>query len=61
MKTEKMDMIDIIIELESGSLLIEDRMDLERAKDVCRSLASSQGFYGRLLDDLDYIELPAML
>ena len=61
MKTEKMDMIDIIIELESGSLLIEDRMDLERVKDVCRSLASSQGFYGRLLGDLDYIELPAML
>lgn len=61
MKTEKMDMIDIIIELESGSLLIEDHMDLERVKDVCRSLASSQGFYGRLLDDLDYIELPAML
>ena len=61
MKTEKMDMIDIIIELESGSLLIEDRKDLERVKDVCRSLASSQGFYGRLLDDLDYIELPAML
>lgn len=61
MKTEKMDTIDIIIELESGSLLIEDRMDLERVKDVCRSLASSQGFYGRLLEDLDYIELPAML
>jgi hypothetical protein len=61
MKTEKMDMIDIIIELESGSLLIEDRKDLERVKDVCRSLASSQGFYGRLLEDLDYIELPAML
>ena len=61
MKTEKMDMIDIIIELESGSLLIEDRMDLERVKDVCRFLASSQGFYGRLLEDLEYIELPAML
>lgn len=61
MKTEKMGTIDIIIELESGSLLIEDRKDLKRVKDVCRSLASSQGFYGRLLEDLDYIELPAML
>jgi len=61
MKTEKMNMIDVIIALESGSLLIEDQKDLERLKDVCRSLASSQGFYGRLLEALDHIELPIVL
>ncbi len=65
MKTKEMSMIDIVMELEGGSLLIEDRDDLEAVKNVCRSLAGSQGFYGRLLADIewqeDMIEYPVMM
>lgn len=65
MKTENMDTIDIILGIEGGSLLLEDRADLERVKDVCKQLSRSQGFYGRLLADIewqeDMIEYPVMI
>jgi len=65
MKTSEMKLIDIVIELEGGSLLLEDREDLEKVKSVCRYLAPSQGFYGRLLADIewqeDQIEYPVMI
>ena len=51
------DEIDIIEEIEGGSLIIEDMDDLEKVKNLARGLARSQGFYGRLLLQLaDIIE-----
>ena len=51
------DEIDIIEEIEGGSLIIEDMEDLEKVKNLARGLARSQGFYGRLLLQLaDIIE-----
>lgn len=51
------DEIDMIEEIEGGSLIIEDMEDLERVKNLARGLARSQGFYGRLLLQLaDIIE-----
>lgn len=51
------DEIDMIEEIEGGSLIIEDMDDLERVKSLARGLARSQGFYGRLLLQLaDIIE-----
>lgn len=65
MKTKDMATFEIVMELEGGSLLLEDHEDLERVKDVCRMFASSQGFYGRLLADIewqeDMIEYPVMI
>lgn len=50
------DTVEIIMELEGGELVIEDKKDLERLKDLCRELAYSQGFYGRLLRDIEEAE-----
>lgn len=51
------DEIDMIEEIEGGSLIIEDMEDLEKVKNLARGLARSQGFYGRLLLQLaDIIE-----
>ena len=51
------DEINIIEEIEGGSLIIEDMEDLEKVKNLARGLARSQGFYGRLLLQLaDIIE-----
>ena len=51
------DEINIIEEIEGGSLIIEDMEDLEKGKNLARGLARSQGFYGRLLLQLaDIIE-----
>ena len=51
------DEIDMIEEIEGGSLIIEDMDDLEKVKNLARGLARSQGFYGRLLLQLaDIIE-----
>lgn len=51
------DEIDMIEEIEGGSLIIEDMNDLEKVKNLARGLARSQGFYGRLLLQLaDIIE-----
>lgn len=51
------DEIDMIEEIEGGSLIVEDMDDLERVKSLARGLARSQGFYGRLLLQLaDIIE-----
>lgn len=51
------DEIDMIEEIEGGSLIIEDMDDLEKVKNLARGLARSQDFYGRLLLQLaDIIE-----
>lgn len=50
--TKNMDTIDIIMGLEGGELLIEDREDWEKVKSVAKTLAPSQGFYGRLLNSM---------
>lgn len=44
--------IDIILDLEGGELVIEDYDMWDRVKDLCYSLASSQGFYGRRYRDM---------
>lgn len=51
------DYIDIIMELEGGELVIEDYDMWDRVKDLCYSLASSQGFYGRVYRDMCDFEL----
>jgi len=53
MKLRKMRTLDIILEIEGGELKIEDMDDLKVVKDICRDFARSQGFYGRLLRDLE--------
>ena len=50
--TKNMDTIDIIMRLEGGELLIENREDWEKVKSVAKTLAPSQGFYGRLLNSM---------
>lgn len=58
------DMIDLIVALESENILVETEKDLNRIKDLCKSLACSQGFYGRLLENLKEVtaeDLPIIL
>lgn len=44
--------VEIIMELEGGELIVNDNEELEILKNLCKKLASSQGFYGRLLRDI---------
>ena len=46
------DYIDIIMDIEGGELVIEDYDMWDRVKDIVSSLASSQGFYGRVYRDM---------
>lgn len=58
------DVVDLIIELEAENVRVNTIEELERVKDLCKKLASSQGFYGRLLRDLqeiDEYDLPIVL
>lgn len=48
-----MDKLDIIIALEGGELTVNNFEELEELKNVCREFAYSQGFYGRLLRDIE--------
>lgn len=48
-----MDKLDIIIALEEGELTVNNFEELEELKNVCREFAYSQGFYGRLLRDIE--------
>ena len=45
------------MELEGGKLILEDTEDLETLKNICREFAGSQGFYGRLLRDLESLDV----
>lgn len=56
MKLRKMSELDIILDIEGGELKIEDKDDLQVVKDLCKKFAMSQGFYGRLLRDLQEID-----
>jgi hypothetical protein len=58
------DTLDIVLELEGGELVINTMEELNQLKSVCRTFASSQGFYGRLLRDLETVtedDLPIIL
>ena len=55
-KTSNMDNIEIIMELEGGSLCINDRDDWNRVKDLVYDLSYCQGFYSRLRRDMSEIE-----
>lgn len=48
--------VDIINALEGDTLELDDMEDWNRLKELARSLASSQGFYGRLLRDMEDAE-----
>lgn len=58
------DVVDLIIGLEAEELKVNTMEELERVKNLCFKLKSSQGFYGRLLRDLqeiDEYDLPIVL
>lgn len=58
------DVVDLIVTLESEDLRVNTAEELERIRDLCRKMASSQGFYGRLLNslqDVDEYDLPIVL
>lgn len=50
------DDIDLIIALESDDLQISTEDELNRLKAICKKFKNSQGFYGRLLDQLNQID-----
>ena len=53
---KNMDTIDIIMELEGGTLVVEDAEDWDRVKKIAEGLSASQGFYGRLLASMEEFE-----
>lgn len=55
-KVSAMEDLDIIIGLEEDELELQDMADWNRVKEVAKSLAGSQGFYGRLLADMEEME-----
>lgn len=58
------DVVDLIIGLEEEELKVNTIEELERVRNLCRDLSTSQGFYGRLLRDLqkiDEYDLPIVL
>ena len=55
-KVSQMSDIDIVIGLEEDELTLQDKEDWERVKTLAKSLAGSQGFYGRLLADMEAME-----
>lgn len=58
------DELDIILQIEGGAVKVENLEELKVVKVLCQKLSMSQGFYGRLLRDLEEIEaadLPIIL
>lgn len=58
------DELDIILQLEGGAVKVENLEELKVVKVLCQKLSMSQGFYGRLLRDLqniDEYDLPIIL
>lgn len=56
--------LDIIIGIEETKLFINTVEELQQVKDLCYNLSFSQGFYGRLYNELKHItenELPIIL
>lgn len=51
-----MDAIDIIMALECGELIIDNHERWDDVKKVASTLAQSQGFYGRLLEQMEEFE-----
>lgn len=55
-KVSQMSDIDIVIGLEEDELTLQDKEDWERVKTLAKGLAGSQGFYGRLLANMEAME-----
>lgn len=56
--------LDIIIGIEEAELFINTAEELQQVKDLCYNFSYSQGFYGRLYNELKYItedELPIII
>ena len=51
-----LDDVDLIGALEGDTLKIEDQFDWDRVKELVKDLSSSQGFYGRLLRQMNEYE-----
>lgn len=51
-----MDRIEIITALEGDNLVINNYEEFQLLKDLAYDLSSSQGFYGRLYEDLKFYE-----
>lgn len=50
------DDVEVIMALEGDTLELDDMEDWNRLKEIARGLASSQGFYGRLLASMEETE-----
>ena len=48
-----MDYLDVIMALEDGGLTLKNDKELEDVKAIAKSLHTSQGYYGRLYEELD--------
>lgn len=58
------DIVELIIGLEAENIRVNTIEELERVRNLCKDLSASQGFYGRLLQDLqdiDEYDLPIVL
>lgn len=55
-KVSEMDTVDIIVELEGGELVLQDKEDWDTVKALAKELSLSQGFYGRLFRDMTEYE-----
>ena len=55
-KVSEMDTVDIIMELEGGELVLQDKEDWDTVKALAKELSPSQGFYGRLFRDMTEYE-----
>lgn len=60
---KEVDEITLIEMIEGGSILVKDEEDLEIVRKLAKDLSRSQGFYGRLYEDLKGMEeaLPFVL
>ena len=50
------DDVEVIMALEGDTLELDDMEDWNRLKEIARGLAGSQGFYGRLLANMEEVE-----
>ena len=48
--------VDLIMAIEGDTVKVEDAADWERVKDLARDFSRSQGFYGRLLRNMNEFE-----
>ena len=51
-KTNEMDIVDIIMALEGGELVLKNINEWNKVKNISFNLSKSQGFYGRLYENM---------